>query len=48
VSSPDDADALACTFERKNPGPRRRGRDADPRVTRVRIADGVGKNPYGW
>jgi hypothetical protein len=28
VASPDDADALACTFEQKDPGPRRLGDDS--------------------
>mgnify|MGYP000957038274 FL=1 len=42
VASPDDGDALACTFERGvEPRLRRRGRDADPRQGRPRIADGA-------
>lgn len=41
VKSPDDADALACTFEVKNP-PRNDHRSGGG----VRIADGVGRSAY--
>jgi hypothetical protein len=30
VKSPDDADALACTMEDKDPGPRRANRNPGP------------------
>lgn len=49
ISSPDDADALACTFERGDVVlPRRRGFDGrDSRSGRAKIADGV-ESPYGF
>ena len=47
VESPDDMDALACTFEVKNPPfrPKRRAPGMGPSAGSVRIAQGVGANP---